>query len=300
MTRRDREWYRAEEAMRLADAMSRLSTCRRLAVGCAIISGKLDRVVAVGYNGPPVGSDNGSCSGEPGRCGCVHAEANALVKAGSESGDAYVTHSPCPHCAGLVANSGGRVRSVTYRTRFRDSSGVDRLRSAGVEVREYGGVVPSTIVLGERANGEETERDATVESGTEWWRTSLARGAFLDPMSQRKLASVGVDLSRVRSANLVPPSPRVGEWSEEDRRRAADSWLAALQDQPGATFVICGRRAWESTTGRRSGEFGDETTSGGARLVLVPHPSGLSRWWNDRVNPVALRRRLRLALPDLV
>lgn len=275
--------------MRLAESMSHLSTCRRLAVGCAIVSEKLSRVIAVGYNGPPVGSPNESCSGVQGGCGCVHAEANALVKAGSEAGDAYVTHSPCGHCAGMIANSGGRVRRVVYRTAFRDSFGVDRLRSSGVEVVEYSSAVPTTIVVGERANGESTGRHAGLDAVARW-RTSLAEGAFLDRTSVAKLASIGVDLGSVRSANLMSPSREVGAWSLAD---ASETWLAAVADQPTARWLACGRRVWETATGRRDGEFGETVESCGATITLIPHPSGLNRWWNEKRNASRLRGVLR-------
>ncbi len=293
--RRDREWYRAEVAMRLARVMAHLSTCRRLAVGCAIVTEKLQRVVAVGYNGPPVGCPNDACTGEAGRCGCVHAECNALVKAGADVGDMYVTHSPCLHCAGLIANSGGRVRRVVYGVEFRETTGLDRLRSAGVDVLRYADVVPRVIVLGERENASESELEA---SPGHWWRSSLARGAFLDRTSTKKLASAGVDLTRVRSANLLPPSPVVGEW---DVAAARQSWLTAAADQPGATWMTCGGKAWTAATGKAGGRADEvfELPCGG-RVIPLPHPSGLNRWWNDRANPTRLRRRLRGLLGGLV
>lgn len=287
--RRDREWFRIETAARLAGSMAALSTCRRLRVGCVVVSPKLQSILAVGYNGPTAGAPNDSCSGVPGACGCVHAEANALVKLGAGSGELVVTHSPCPHCAGMVVNS-GRVTGVTYVERFRDGGGIDVLSRAGVTCEPLSARLPATIVVGERRNGPTREVDATARTTACRWRALLCEGAFADPTSARKLTSIGVDLTTVRSANLLPASPTVGEW---DERTARATWEAGLTDQPGATWLLCGRRVWRATMGRADGEFGSEATAGGARVVLLPHPSGLSRWWNDRANPTRLGRRLR-------
>jgi hypothetical protein len=59
--------------MRLASSMSERSTCRRLRVGCAIVTPDFRKVLAVGYNGNAAGCDN-DCDvhGEAavGNCGC--------------------------------------------------------------------------------------------------------------------------------------------------------------------------------------------------------------------------------------
>ncbi len=292
VVRRDREWYRLETAARLAGSMAALSTCRRLRVGCVVVSPKLQSILAVGYNGPTAGAPNDSCTGVPGACGCVHAEANALVKLGSGSGELVVTHSPCSHCAGMIVNS-GRVTRVTYAERFRDGGGIDVLTRAGVTCEPLSTRLPSVIVIGERKNGPAREVDAASRTASGRWRASLCEGAFLDSTSVKKLASIGADLGSIRSANLMTASPVVGEW---DERVARETWLAGLADQPGSTWLACGRRVWRAMTNRASGEFGDEVERGGARLVLIPHPSGLSRWWNDRANPTRLRRRLTESL----
>lgn len=289
IVRRDREWFRAETAHRLARQMAALSTCKRLRVGCAIVSAKLERVMAVGYNGPPAGLPNESCRDEVGACGCVHAEANAISKLEGGFGVMHVTRSPCAHCAGMIVNS-RRVAAVVYGEAYRDPTGVEVLRACGVPCDPYRSVVPSVVVVGERANAPSRPVDASPSSPEDAWRTSLAAGAFVDGRSAGKLASIGVDLSSVRSANLLPPSDRAGDW---DADRAEAVARAATVDQPTATWLACGRRCWRALTGRSDGEFGDRVAVGsGGIAVLIPHPSGLSRWWNDRANPTRLRRRI--------
>lgn len=287
--RRDREWFRLETAARLAGAMAALSTCRRLRVGCVIVSPKLQSILAVGYNGPMAGTPNDSCTGEPSSCGCVHAEANALVKLGDRSGEMVVTHSPCRHCAGMIVNS-GRVSRVTYVEKFRDGSGVDSLTRAGVPCVSISTELPSVVVIGERRNGVPREVDASAGSAIDRWRAALCEGAFTDETSTRKLASIGVDLTAARSANLLPPSPVVGEW---DRSAAAETWEAARVDQPRATWLVCGRRCWEVVVGSVGDEFGETREIGGSTATLIPYPSGLNRWWNSRAAARELRSRLR-------
>lgn len=116
----------------LAKDLSKLSTCRRLKVGCAIVPLDLSGVLAIGYNGVPSGEDNFACDGREGNCPCIHAEANALVKLQSARDCLLLTSvSPCLHCAGLIVNS-GVIRVVGYFDAYRDLSGLDRLRAAGI------------------------------------------------------------------------------------------------------------------------------------------------------------------------
>lgn len=120
----------------LAESLARLSRCGRLRVGCVVVTSDMREVVAVGYNGPPAGVDNDACREGEGACGCVHAEANALVKlATRERGlTLMTTTSPCEHCAGLTVNS-GKVSVVIYGGAYRDLSGLELLTNAGVSVR---------------------------------------------------------------------------------------------------------------------------------------------------------------------
>lgn len=114
-----------------------MSTCKRLQVGCMVVTPDLSEVIGIGYNGPPAGLPNDGCRGGEGVCGCIHADANALVKLGSIRSDLVmiITHSPCEHCAGLVIDS-RRIRSVLYMHSYRDPVGLRILEQVGIETRQ--------------------------------------------------------------------------------------------------------------------------------------------------------------------
>ena len=68
----------------------------------------------------------------------IHAEINALLKCDYNIRGRkimYVTLSPCKMCAKAMINGG--VSEVVYDEEYRDMSGVDLLKSAGVTVRRY-------------------------------------------------------------------------------------------------------------------------------------------------------------------
>ncbi len=123
--------------MRMAEELAKRSTCARSRVGSVITTGDLTQVLGIGYNGNARGLPNGCDSPEPGKCGCLHSEANALIKAGAqvEGKIMFVTMAPCVMCAKMVVNS--NVRRVYYRDAYRDPAGLDVLAQAGVETRRY-------------------------------------------------------------------------------------------------------------------------------------------------------------------
>jgi len=126
-----------EVYMRMAEELSKRSTCARLQVGTVITDRRLEHVVAIGYNGNARGFPNRCDSPEPGACGCIHSEQNALVKAPGHLRDkvAFVTASPCVACAKLMVQA--NVSWVYYREAYRDPAGLDVLRAAGVTPIHY-------------------------------------------------------------------------------------------------------------------------------------------------------------------
>jgi dCMP deaminase len=133
--------------MEVAHTFANLSSAKRLQVGAVIV--KDNRVISIGYNGMPSGWDN-NCEEEikwpngvvvalKTKPEVLHAESNAIAKLAksTESGDGatlFVTHSPCLQCAKLVYQSG--INSVFYRESYRDDSGIEFLKKAGVKVEQ--------------------------------------------------------------------------------------------------------------------------------------------------------------------
>ena len=126
-----------EVYMRMAEELAKRSTCARARVGTVITDASLSNVVGIGYNGNARGFPNRCDSDEPGSCGCIHSEQNALVKApGHLRGKvAFVTASPCVRCAKLMIQA--NVSHLFYREAYRDPEGVNVLKQGGVTVVHY-------------------------------------------------------------------------------------------------------------------------------------------------------------------
>lgn len=125
--------------MDLARSLAQRSTCSRLQVGCVIVSLDNTRVLGVGYNGGAKGGFNECLSDEPGKCGHLHAEINALLKADytDRPAKAYVTTQPCGACATALVNAD--ISEVIYRTPYRLRDGLDILAKAKIKTRLYEG-----------------------------------------------------------------------------------------------------------------------------------------------------------------
>ena len=128
--------------MSIAGRWSKMSCARRKQVGCIVV--KDGQIISDGYNGTPYGFDN-DCEFET-RFGwetkpeVLHAESNALTKLAkstqsSLNSTVYITLMPCYGCAKLMIQSG--VTRVVYGAPYRDSSGVELLRTANIECLEY-------------------------------------------------------------------------------------------------------------------------------------------------------------------
>jgi len=125
--------------MNLALELAQRSTCSRLSVGCVVTSADYSHVYGIGYNGNAKGLPNRCDSDEPGKCGCLHAEDNALLKVSEPS---YVekilfcTHQPCAMCAKRIVNKGGLIK-VYYMEPYRLPEGLEVLKSAGIETYRW-------------------------------------------------------------------------------------------------------------------------------------------------------------------
>ena len=126
-----------EVYMRMAEELAKRSTCARLQVGSVITTGDLTQVLGIGYNGNAKGLPNRCDSTQPGNCGCLHSEQNALIKAGAQLPGKvmFISASPCVMCAKMIINA--NVGRVFYREAYRDPAGLDVLSQGGVDVICY-------------------------------------------------------------------------------------------------------------------------------------------------------------------
>lgn len=125
-----------EAYLRMALEWGKLSHCKRKQVGALIVRDNM--IISDGYNGTPSGFPN-CCEDEKGdtQWYVLHAEANAILKVAKSTQSAkdatlYLTLSPCKECSKLVLQAG--IKRVVYMNSYKDSSGVDFLREAGIEV----------------------------------------------------------------------------------------------------------------------------------------------------------------------
>lgn len=120
--------------MRMALLVSERSTCERLQVGCIITSTDFRKILSMGYNGNASGLKNECDSPEPGKCGCIHAEQNAVINCDalrSTPKIIFATNLPCPMCAKFMINL-GNVERFYYREDYRIRRGLDLLAGAGI------------------------------------------------------------------------------------------------------------------------------------------------------------------------
>jgi dCMP deaminase len=121
--------------LKLAHTLAARSTCKRLQVGTVITSTDYRKVLAVGYNGNATGLPNSCDRDEPGNCGCLHSEENAVINCDSPRSVekfAFVTHLPCVGCAKRLINL-GNVRKIYYAQEYRIQDSLALFKQVGIE-----------------------------------------------------------------------------------------------------------------------------------------------------------------------
>ena len=121
--------------MKIASDLAERSYDPRLKVCAIIVPEDNTGILALGYNGNAKGLPNEVESLEPGMSGMLHAELNAVIKCPFHYPVAkhmYVTHSPCRACAKILINA--NITRVVYGQPYRDTTGIDLMRSVGIEV----------------------------------------------------------------------------------------------------------------------------------------------------------------------
>jgi dCMP deaminase len=125
--------------MQFAETIARRSTCKRLAVGTVITTIDYRKVLAVGYNGNASGLQNTCDREEPGNCGCLHSEENAVINCDAPRETrkfVFVTHLPCAACAKRLINL-GNVEKVVYGNSYRKMDAIKLLESVGIKVHHF-------------------------------------------------------------------------------------------------------------------------------------------------------------------
>ena len=136
----DKKQERYDKAyLRMAKEWGKLSHCKRKQVGAIIVKDRM--IISDGYNGTPTGFEN-YCEDDEAytKWYVLHAEANAILKVASSTQSCagatlYITLSPCKECSKLVYQSG--IKRVVYISKYKDTTGIDFLKEAGVEIVEF-------------------------------------------------------------------------------------------------------------------------------------------------------------------
>ena len=122
--------------LKMAYEWGKLSHCKRKQVGALIVKDRM--IISDGFNGTPTGFDN-CCEDKDGitKWEVLHAEANAILKVASSTQSTngatlYITLSPCIQCSKLIRQAG--IKRVVFANSYRDTSGIDFLEKAGVEI----------------------------------------------------------------------------------------------------------------------------------------------------------------------
>ena len=122
--------------MDIALSWAKMSHAKRKQVGCIIT--KDGQIISDGYNGTPSGFEN-VCEDDNNftKWYVLHAEANAITKVASstqssEGATLYISLSPCKNCSKLIHQA--KIKRVVYEEQYKDTSGLEFLEKAGVEV----------------------------------------------------------------------------------------------------------------------------------------------------------------------
>ena len=122
--------------LKIAREWGKLSYCKRRQVGAIIV--KNNMIISDGYNGTPSGFEN-VCEDDNNftKWYVLHAEANAITKVASstqssEGATLYISLSPCKNCSKLIHQA--KIKRVVYEEQYKDTSGIEFLKNAGVEV----------------------------------------------------------------------------------------------------------------------------------------------------------------------
>ena len=123
--------------LKMASTWGQLSYCERKKVGALIVKDRM--IISDGFNGTPSGYKN-VCEDEEHftKWYVLHAEANAILKVAASTQSCmgatlYITLSPCRDCSKLIHQAG--IVRVVYAKTYKDATGLEFLKKAGVELK---------------------------------------------------------------------------------------------------------------------------------------------------------------------
>ena len=125
--------------MDMAERFAETSEANRLKVAAMLV--KRGSILSIGINGSPPGWHSNACEDEEGKTAWYvrHAEQACLDRMlhsteTTEDAVMLITHSPCRMCSLRIKEAG--IQKVFFRYEYRDNSGVEYLRSNGIEVKQ--------------------------------------------------------------------------------------------------------------------------------------------------------------------
>lgn len=124
--------------MNLCLAIAERSTCSRLKVGCVIAANDYRKILSWGYNGNATGLPNKCDRDEPGNCGCLHAEDNAVINCDAPRDIkkiVFVTHLPCITCAKRLINLGG-IQKIYFNKYHRNNDALELFKTVNISIEE--------------------------------------------------------------------------------------------------------------------------------------------------------------------
>jgi dCMP deaminase len=112
--------------MSIAFEISKMSRCNRAKVGALLV--KNNNIISYGFNGTPSGFCNECEENNITKKEVIHAEVNAILKAGKQSigSDLFLTLSPCIDCCKIIKQAG--INKVYIKEFYSDTSGLNKLQ----------------------------------------------------------------------------------------------------------------------------------------------------------------------------
>ena len=107
---------------------SKRSPCKRLQVGCLLVSD--NRIISQGYNGFLPGCPHDSIVVNNHEQATVHAEQNAIADCAKrgvscKGSTAFITHYPCINCMKILCASG--IKKIKYINDYKNDENVKKL-----------------------------------------------------------------------------------------------------------------------------------------------------------------------------